>query len=762
MFEGRMMAAEYMAVVNGEGEVKYASRGLVQAVPSMRPGASLSQLIRPSDREAFLRTISLSSEGRLDIRGGPALDGRRLHMVIQPLEGDHRVVAFSMAEWEVEHRPPDLGSFARAVDSAMDRIGSPVVIADQEGRIVQVNRAVEDSTGFRGHELRGRPLHAVFSSREADQERLSDAFDRASRGERVECSIPLMSRDGGVVDQSWRMSTAVVGEMGRVFAAFGRGTLAGRRAADILSLLEDCSADLIEAVDPLEALEDDIARLVDIQGLDFAFFGLQDEEDGLHLLHGISPRVMEVVQRAYRTDEFDHIQVEQFISDWVPGRVEGTEGVESVLRIPMTERGEVLGHALFGGPVEVLDSRRTLLRIICNQVGASFRYYRMMRALSTRTWEFHSLYAASQELNSTLGMDDLVQAVLIMAREMVSARASYLFEREEGKARLLHWDSGEGEVSDMLMARQVSQEVMDLERGMLVRKGDEQDRFGKNSFIAVPLVSGQEFFGVLALHFRTRGFDESSFRMIEMLSTGASLAMRNAVLYERINGIASELRAYNDLLTHDVANYNVPIHGYLEMLLTDPKLDERQRDYVRKALSQSDRISSLVNNVRKLAEIRLTGKEESLREMDLIAVIEKAISEVREKRCREERISLETDLDRAVVKADDMLQDIFVELLENACMHGSDPVEVTVHQSQEGLRVEVVDRGRGVSDELKGRILERFWEDSSDRRAEGKGLGLSVVKALCHRYRGELRVGDREEGSPESGARFTVVLPPNG
>jgi signal transduction histidine kinase len=70
--------------------------------------------------------------------------------------------------------------------------------------------------------------------------------------------------------------------------------------------------------------------------------------------------------------------------------------------------------------------------------------------------------------------------------------------------------------------------------------------------------------------------------------------------------------------------------------------------------------------------------------------------------------------------------------------------------------VAIADHGRGVSDEEKGIIFDRF---SKAAMKKGSGLGLHIVKTLAGRYGGKVWVEDRVAGDFTQGAVFKVQLP---
>lgn len=80
-------------------------------------------------------------------------------------------------------------------------------------------------------------------------------------------------------------------------------------------------------------------------------------------------------------------------------------------------------------------------------------------------------------------------------------------------------------------------------------------------------------------------------------------------------------------------------------------------------------------------------------------------------------------------------------------------VRVTTRAEAGGALLVVEDSGPGVPDEIRERIFQPFFTTKTPEL--GTGLGLSLVRQIVERYRGDVRVGASELG----GARFEVWLP---
>ena len=104
-----------------------------------------------------------------------------------------------------------------------------------------------------------------------------------------------------------------------------------------------------------------------------------------------------------------------------------------------------------------------------------------------------------------------------------------------------------------------------------------------------------------------------------------------------------------------------------------------------------------------------------------------------------------------------LLHRLFRNLLENARRHGGEgPIEVSVTCHAPQTIVMVCDHGPGVPEPGRARVFEPFYRlPGLGEHAGGTGLGLSLVRQIAEKHRGEVRYVPREGG----GACFQVTLP---
>jgi PAS domain S-box-containing protein len=124
------------------------------------------------------------------------------------------------------------------------------------------------------------------------------------------------------------------------------------------------------------------------------------------------------------------------------------------------------------------------------------------------------------------------------------------------------------------------------------------------------------------------------------------------------------------------------------------------------------------------------------------------------------RIRLDEASTAGEVRADpDWLTQVVTNLLSNAIKFSPAGEEVIVTTEDHGgaVCISVRDHGRGIPDEFKPHVFERFAQGdaSNARELGGTGLGLSIVKQIVMRLGGEVTFHD----APGGGTTFQVTLP---
>lgn len=174
---------------------------------------------------------------------------------------------------------------------------------------------------------------------------------------------------------------------------------------------------------------------------------------------------------------------------------------------------------------------------------------------------------------------------------------------------------------------------------------------------------------------------------------------------------------------------------------------------LRTALTQSERLSSLVADLLDLSRVDAGAVPLDIADVDLEALIAQAVSEAEVAATRDIRFTV--DLTAVQVSADPgRLSQVLANLLDNAVRHSPAGGTVTLTVAPVGAdrwSLEVSDQGDGISPEVASRVFDRF---GTGDRAGGTGLGLAIARWVCELHGGSISVVP----SP-SGARLRAVLP---
>ena len=225
---------------------------------------------------------------------------------------------------------------------------------------------------------------------------------------------------------------------------------------------------------------------------------------------------------------------------------------------------------------------------------------------------------------------------------------------------------------------------------------------------------------------------------------------------------------YKDLFTHDISNIisNISMSFYLldrarkDQDIMDPEKSESLSKTIN---SQIIKGKSLISNIRKLAEI---DKEEvDIKPISLLEYLSNAIEFVRESNPHLQiEINVDTAEKQIIVDANEILADVFENILVNAIKYNDNPVpEITIKISKAELKdenyvkLEFMDNGIGVQDAKKeGIFLEGYIELKGGK---GMGIGLSLITKIIKLYNGKIWVEDRVKGDYSKGSNFIVLIP---
>ena len=274
---------------------------------------------------------------------------------------------------------------------------------------------------------------------------------------------------------------------------------------------------------------------------------------------------------------------------------------------------------------------------------------------------------------------------------------------------------------------------------------------GVSALACIPILAESVVVGALFLGSREReGLHDEEHHLLEAIGREIGSGVLRSMLYKRLEASHRETNLYLDIMTHDIKNAENVAILYCDLLLD--MLDEDAALYARKLRESVRKSTGILQNVSTIRRIHLEPP-------DLVPVHLSRVIRAGLDRTPEAGVSFEDT--PAEVWADDLLPEIFTNLIGNAVKFGGSDVGITIRvedstQEENTLVVTIEDTGPGVPDGMKEGIFRRF--EQGKNQGYGEGLGLYIVEMLIERYGGRIWVEDRVEGRPDLGASFRFTL----
>ena len=264
----------------------------------------------------------------------------------------------------------------------------------------------------------------------------------------------------------------------------------------------------------------------------------------------------------------------------------------------------------------------------------------------------------------------------------------------------------------------------------------------------------------------TRALARGDFSRRARLSGPPELTM----LAEDFNKMAVRLgeldRLKEDLLSnvsHDLKAPLASMHETNELLLEEipGSLTPEQRQLIRLNQGSNARLSRMVSDLLDLSRLQGGAMTYAIQHHDLARLARLAAGDLGGvASTRDIQVDIEAPIGPVWVDCDEsLILRVIENLLSNAIRYSPDSgrIRVEVEPLPGGkVALAVRDQGRGIPDQHKTQIFERFYRvDSKQKGGPGTGIGLAIAKSIVEGHGGTIRVEDAVGG----GSRFVIELP---
>lgn len=222
---------------------------------------------------------------------------------------------------------------------------------------------------------------------------------------------------------------------------------------------------------------------------------------------------------------------------------------------------------------------------------------------------------------------------------------------------------------------------------------------------------------------------------------------------EELSTVNRELEAFAYSVSHDLRAPLRAIEGFSQALLEDcrEQLDDQGRDYLRRVLSEAERMAQLIDDLLVLS--RVTRAELHHTRVDLSDLAAGIVARLR---AAEPERAATVDIEQGLVAEGDasLLGQALENLLGNAWKYTSKREQAAIHLGRQAEAFFVKDNGAGFDMRYADKLFVPFQRLHATTEFPGTGVGLSTVHRIVTRHGGRIWF----ESEPGRGATFFFTL----
>lgn len=297
------------------------------------------------------------------------------------------------------------------------------------------------------------------------------------------------------------------------------------------------------------------------------------------------------------------------------------------------------------------------------------------------------------------------------------------------------------------------------------RAGPGTDTLPSASVICLPIATSGKTAAVLALRPEPgTEIEPASWQHLEAFLGQIGSALERTQLARQAE--EAKVRVEREVLknsllssvSHDLRTPLAVITGAASAMLEQTLAESTRQELTESILAECERLNRLVRNLLDMTRLE-AGAVEVKKEWQPLEEAVGAALERTSAQLASRPVTTDVPADLLAPFDSVLLQQLLVNLLENAAKYTPEDASVTVSAKRDGDVAEIVvaDRGKGLPEGEEAKVFDKFYR-AEKGRGGGVGLGLTICKGIALAHGGSIRAENRDGG----GAAFRVRLPLGG
>lgn len=211
-------------------------------------------------------------------------------------------------------------------------------------------------------------------------------------------------------------------------------------------------------------------------------------------------------------------------------------------------------------------------------------------------------------------------------------------------------------------------------------------------------------------------------------------------------------------VTHELKTPIAVTKLSLETMKRHQLSEEKQQKLLGDAINETERLDMLCNNILLSSQMESGGYQSNKQEFNCANMCRLAVGSFA-KRYPNRKFEIVIPEEVLCYGEEFLIRLVLNNLIENAIKYtpSDSPIVVTLSERNTTIEIAVADVGKGIADNDKTKVFEKFYrlEDEQIRKTKGTGLGLYLSLKIIEDHKGELSVTDNQP----QGCIFKIVLP---
>ncbi len=188
------------------------------------------------------------------------------------------------------------------------------------------------------------------------------------------------------------------------------------------------------------------------------------------------------------------------------------------------------------------------------------------------------------------------------------------------------------------------------------------------------------------------------------------------------------------------------------------KLDEgQQQKLLQNTIQETNRLNALCNNMLLASQIEAGGYSITMEEIDFTEIVKECVQDCT---IRFPQRHIHAVIDENIfVNGDRLLLQIGVNnLIDNAIKYSPKETSVSIllQEKNKEIQLSVKDEGKGIADEEKKKVFDKYYRtgNKATKGAKGTGLGLYLTTKIAQQHKATILLTD----NVPNGSNFTIVF----